>query len=152
MGQKETLVMQRGRVKLRRDLPKIVNVIRKENVDLLVVLSEFISMSKQTKSRQVDVSYFDDDVFGNRIEEIVIRDTKPAGIFRKRLNEIMKERTGIVKSYESYENGQIRLHVFIEEPNWELEELIYDAYGELLDKFPTHSFDLKVMDLCGREE
>lgn len=45
----------------------------------------------------------------------------------------------------------ISFWVFVEEDNWEVEENIYEAYGELLDFFPDAELDLRLLKLYGRK-
>lgn len=42
------------------------------------------------------------------------------------------------------------IFTYIEQPNYEAEEKIYEAYGQLLDLFPTLDIDMKVVELYGR--
>lgn len=42
------------------------------------------------------------------------------------------------------------LFAYIDKPNWEAEEEIYEVYGMLLDLFPHIDIDLKVLELYGR--
>ena len=45
----------------------------------------------------------------------------------------------------------ISIWLFIEEDNWEAEENIYEAYGEMLDFFPDTEIDLRLLKLFGRK-
>jgi len=42
------------------------------------------------------------------------------------------------------------LFAYINEPNWEAEDRIYEAYSLLLELFPDLDIDLKVFELYGR--
>jgi len=42
------------------------------------------------------------------------------------------------------------IFAYIEEPNWEAEEKIYECFGLILDLFPNLDIDLKVLELYGR--
>lgn len=44
----------------------------------------------------------------------------------------------------------LNLFAYIDKPNSEAEEEIYEAYGILLDLFPQLDIDLKVLELYGR--
>lgn len=45
----------------------------------------------------------------------------------------------------------ISFWLFIEEDNWEVEENIYEAYGQLLDFFPDTEIDLRLLKLYDRK-
>jgi hypothetical protein len=77
MRQKEIPVLERGQLKIRRNSPKLINVIRKENINLVSVLTDFLAMQKETKSRNTIVSYFTNNVFKGMNEESFILETKP---------------------------------------------------------------------------
>lgn len=139
-----------GRIKPRKDLPIICSILRNERLNLFVAVSEYVSMLRETELPQTALSYFHNDIFGDGNEKFVIRSVEPVTFFIQALQEISKTHKGIVRFDERYENGKTELHVFLKEPNWELEELIYGEYGKLLDEFPSHSLDLKVTDLCGK--
>lgn len=41
-------------------------------------------------------------------------------------------------------------HVYVDKPDWEAEEKIFEAYGKLLDLFPDKDIDLKILEMYGR--
>jgi len=147
MKQEEVLVLKRGRVKLGKGTPKIIGNLGKEKMNLFFVLTEFASMPRQTKLHDTDVSFFPEDIFKDMIAERIIIDARPIDVFNEKMQELCKKTSGIMKFQTKCENGKIELHVFIKEPNWELEDHIYNVYGDLLERFPTFSFDLEVKEL-----
>lgn len=147
MKQKELLILKRGQFKVGKNIPKILDVLGRDNIDLFFVLSEFISMPKQARLRDIDVSFIFRDIFENMITERIITDTSPIDVFSQKMEGLRKEISGIIEFRARSENGKIGFHVFIKKPNWELEERIYNVYGDLLDRFPTFSFDLEVKEL-----
>lgn len=154
MNKKQTLlkrldVGKKARLKI---LPKIIGILRKENIDMFTVISEFIFMSRQSELHPIGVSYFDTDVFPGNIQKTVVYNKDVQNFFLHMLKERAGKHPKIIKYYVSYERGNINFCVFIKEPNWELEELIYNIYGDTLDKFPTHKLNLEITEFFGQKE
>lgn len=50
-----------------------------------------------------------------------------------------------VRELKSSKEEASVFQIYIDKPDWDLEEKIYEAYGQLLDNFPDLSFDLRVI-------
>jgi len=119
---------------------------------MFTVISEFILMSRQSELHPIGVSYFDTDVFPSTIQKTVVHNKDVRNFFLQMLEERAGKHPKIVKYYVSYEREHINFCVFIKEPNWELEELIYNIYGDILDKFPAHKLNLEITEFFDQKE
>lgn len=68
-------------------------------------------------------------------------------VFKSQLVKIPQ----IKSRYVAESPKAVGIWLFIEEDNWEIEERIYEAYGELLDLFPENEVDLRLLKLYGRK-
>lgn len=155
MAEEEILLVKRGQPHLGKGVKKVFSMLEKEKINLLFVdlpsiLSEFLKkMPKETKLRNIDISYFLVDIFRDKPIEIVthIPDTKAIEVFKYKLKDVRE----IIKVDTHQEGGNIAFRIFVDKPNWDMEERIYDAYGDLLDTFPSSSFSLEVIELFGKK-
>ena len=157
MAEEEILLVKRGQPHLGKGTKKVLSMLEKEKINLLFVdlpsiLSEFLNaraMPRETKLHNIDISYFLVDVFKNKPIEIVthIPDSEAIEVLKNKLKD-MRE---IVKVDAHKEDENIAFRIFIDKPNWDIEERIYDAYGDLLDTFPSSSFSLEVIELFGKK-
>jgi len=158
MVQEEVLILKRGRLQLRKDIRTVIKILEKENVFLggprklnylLFVLSDFVKMSKEAELRSIDVSYFPNDIFQNRLVETVAHfpNINLIELFKQKIVNVSKK----IEVRVSEEDESINFFVFMKKPDWEVEELIYSAYGDLLNMFPDVLFSLEVTELFGKK-
>jgi len=68
-------------------------------------------------------------------------------IFKSQLDKIPE----VKARYFAETPKAISIWLFVEEDNWEVEENIYEKYGEMLDFFPEAEIDLRLLKLFGRK-
>ena len=68
-------------------------------------------------------------------------------IFKSQLVKI----SAVEAQYFAETPKTLSIWLFIEEDDWEVEENIYEAYGELLDLFPDTEIDLRLLKLFDRK-
>jgi len=158
MVQEEVLLLKRGRPQLRKDVRTVVKIFEKENVllggprklnYLLFVFSDFVRMSREAELRSIDVSYFPNDIFKNKPFETVVHvpHRNPIELFKQKIANLSKK----IDVGVSEEDESINFFVFMKKPDWEIEEFVYSAYGDLLNMFPDISFSLEVTELFGKK-
>lgn len=71
------------------------------------------------------------------------------------IKDICKSNLSHVKEIHSgyyfFSEQKITFFVFINEENWDAENIIYECYGDLLEQFPEKEIDLRLMRLWNRE-
>lgn len=145
MAQEETLLLKRGQPYLETDIRPFLKMLANENLQLLCLFLKYVRMYPQIKSRNIDVSYFPNDIFVRGHALAPLR-KEPNDFFRHQLKKI----SGEIKVHATQEDATISFLVFLEKPNWEIEEQIYNAYGDLLDQFPDDTFSLELIELFGK--
>ena len=137
MKEKEILLMDHGRFHPSRDLPGFLSLLVKEKANIRFVLSEYLSARTQTKSQNVKVSYF-------------FSVTDPLNLFKTTFDHLKRNYPDIANYEIESKNRQVTIRVYLKEANWDLEEMIYDFYGRMLDKFRTQDFSLEVAELVNK--
>ena len=155
MAEEEVLLVKRGQPHVGKGTRKVLRVLEREKISLLFVdfpsvLSEFLKkMPKETKLRNIDISYFLVDIFKDKPIQTVthISGTKAIEVFRYKLKYIRV----IIEVDAHEEDENIAFRIFVDKPNWDVEERIYNAYGDLLDAFPSSLFSLEIIELFGEK-
>ena len=68
-------------------------------------------------------------------------------ILKSNLSDIKEINSG----YFTFTERRIIFWIFLEEENWDVEDKIYEFYGDLLEQFPNKEIDLRLMRLWGRD-
>ena len=76
---------------------------------------------------------------------------QPSSIVLNIFNSQLTKISDIKARYVAETPKVISFWLFIEEDNWEVEESIYEAFGELLDLFPDAEIDLRLLKLYNRK-
>ena len=146
MAQDEMLLLKRGQPHFEPDIKTLFKMVTNEKHRLFFLFSQYIKMQDQIKSRSIDVSYLPNDIFVGK-HLFATFEREHSDFFKNRLRSISKN----IEVRISQEDEIVSFLVFIKEPDWEIEEQIYDVYGSLLDEFPDSRFHLEVVELFGKK-
>lgn len=68
-------------------------------------------------------------------------------IFKRSMSQIPEVKTMYCLQRENI----VSFWVFLDEQNWEVEDQIYESYGELLSMFPDYDIRMRLLRLLGRK-
>ena len=147
MEQREVLLLEKGQPKLLETMPKApqaMHLIWNERINMAFVLSELAAMHKGSKLQDINFSYMNGDVFKGMTEEKFVSKLNPVEFFKETLGQIKKKTAGIEDVKVDCTNNVIAFKIQIQKPDWDLEELIYRKYQELLKQYKGQSFDITI--------
>lgn len=105
----------------------------------------YFSRDLTGNSSNSSVEYLPKNVFQNqKVEDFLAFESKGYAALKQEISNIM----GIAKFKAQVNTGGVDFFVFLDQPNWELEEKIYSIFGKILDKYPEEQVDLRIIDLC----
>lgn len=145
MVEKEVLLVDKGQPKFLDVFPKTpqaMRVIVGERINMAVALSEFAVMHKGTKLQDFNLSYVNGNVFEGMPEEKFIAKLNPIQFFSDTVKKLKKENSGIEDLKIDSKNDVTTFSVTLKEPDWDLEELIYSKYHQLLKQYKNQAFDI----------
>lgn len=150
MSQKEVLLVDKGQLRLRGAFTKVPKAIRiglNYRKNMFIAFSEFLAMSKGEGLRDRNLSYFINDVFENQVEEKFVSVMQPSNFFKEKIMAIKEDNPNIDSFVVDCQSDIITFKILLKQPDWDLEELIYDKYRELLNQYKEQTFDIKVREI-----
>lgn len=149
MEQQEVLYVDQGQFNFRKIIPKIpraIQLVFHDRKNFVVAISEIMTMSKEYKFHDLTFAYIFTDVFKNLNEEKLFSVLQPSDFFKEKINGIKRDHSGIEGISMECEEGIITFNVMLEQPDWDLEELIYNKYREVLNQYKDQPFDIRIRE------
>lgn len=150
MERGEVLLLEKGQPNLRAAVPKTPYALRLLFLDPAAVfsaLSDLIMMRKEFIPQQMFFSYISSQVFKGMTEEKFTSAIPAAELFKGTIGQIKKENPNIENLKVEDIGGITKFIVFLKEPDWDLEQLIYNKFAEIEDLYKDKEFDIEIEEL-----
>lgn len=143
------LYVEQGQFNFHEIIPKVpraIQLILHDRKSFSVAVSEIMALRKESKFQDLTFAYVLANVFRGLNEEKFISALQPSEYFKDKINGIKRDHSGIEGVTMDCIDGVITFNVLLKQPDWDLEELIYSQYHELLNQYKDLPFDIRVQE------